>query len=206
MRDTNAQVLYLSAARGVGSPQDADTPTIPQFLGVRHPAGRWKVLNPRLSACSASTSPASRKRPYVFPCVGLRSSEPGAFEAGRFPPGRLPQNCASLCGKAGCRQFVKQVTHLWKGNRYAMGQPKSRVKRGRPKAATLPMRVRLARRRKALRETHFKEALSLAKSDILPHVIGRREWRGMRDNAPEENGPVKIKRLLKDSGSGGTDA
>jgi len=68
------------------------------------------------------------------------------------------------------------------------------------------MRVRLARRRKALRETHFKEALSLAKSDILPHVIGRREWRGMRDNAPEENGPVKIKRLLKDSGSGGTDA
>ena len=195
MRDTTAPVVDTRAGAPVSYRKDARSDYSTSF-GTRHPAAAGAALSSCLSAGSAYLCPASRKRPYVFPCVGLRSSEPGAFEAGRFPPGRLPQNCASQCGKAGCRQFVKQVTHLWKGNRYAMGRPKGKVRRGRPKAAALPRRVREARKRQELRETHFKEALGLSRSDILPHIVGRREWRGLRDNAPEENGPVKVRKIV----------
>lgn len=48
---------------------DDDTPILPQFLGVHHPADSWKVLNPRPSACSASTSPATGRatsNPYML--------------------------------------------------------------------------------------------------------------------------------------------
>ena len=39
-----------------------------------------------------------------------------------------------------------------------------------------------------------KKALGISKEEILPHIIGRGRWRGMRDYAPEENGPVIVRK------------
>lgn len=27
------------------------------------------------------------------------------------------------------------------------------------------------------------------------HIVGRRTWKGMRDSAPEENGPVRVRKI-----------
>ncbi len=56
-RNTNAP---LDGRRGVTVEYDQDegTPSIHYFLGVRHPAGSWKVLSPPPLRSSTSTSPA----------------------------------------------------------------------------------------------------------------------------------------------------
>lgn len=76
-----------------------------------------------------------------------------------------------------------------------MGKAKRGVRRGKPRTPRLPKRVRQAGKRAALREKNFKKALGIPKHDILPHVVGRGPWRGMRDYAPEENGPVRVRKV-----------
>lgn len=52
-----------------------------------------------------------------------------------------------------------------------------------------------ARRSRRQREQNLKKALGIPTSEILPHLVGRRPWRGFRDSAPEENGPVRVKKI-----------
>lgn len=72
------------------------------------------------------------------------------------------------------------------GRVYAMKRKRYRGKGWRARHAELQGQ----RRKKAL-----KKALGIPKSDILPHVVGRGRWLGMRDYAPEENGPVRVRKL-----------
>ena len=69
------------------------------------------------------------------------------------------------------------------------------MKKKRHPQARLPKRVRLARKAARKREANFKKALGIHSTDIVPHVVGRRDWLGMRDHAPEENGPVRVRKI-----------
>jgi len=70
-----------------------------------------------------------------------------------------------------------------------MGKPKGRVQRGKQKGWR-----RTKRERKGDRELSMKKALGIPKHEVLPHLVGRRAWRGMRDYAPHENGPVRVRK------------
>ena len=71
-----------------------------------------------------------------------------------------------------------------------MGQPKRKVRRGRLRGTVKPRR---ARQRKAADERAMRKNMGIHPTDVLPHLIGRRRWAGMRDYAPEENGPVRVR-------------
>ena len=132
--------------------------------------------------------------------AGLRSSEPGAFEAGRFHPGRLPQKGL---GEPTVPAYVEEplAGGCETGNAPVeervcpMGKPKGRVRRGRQSPPRVPKRTRLGAKRRVLVENRRKKALGIRPDDILPHIVGRRRWHGMRDYAPQENGPVRIRKV-----------
>ncbi len=69
------------------------------------------------------------------------------------------------------------------------------MKKKRHPQSRLPKRVRLARKAAKRREANFKKALGIQATDIVPHVVGRRPWLGFRDHAPEENGPLRVRRI-----------
>ena len=73
-----------------------------------------------------------------------------------------------------------------------MGQPKKNT-RGKVKGPRKPLRAR--RGAKKQRETKLKKALGIPGTEILPHMVGRGRWQGMRDYAPEENGPVRVRKV-----------
>lgn len=79
-----------------------------------------------------------------------------------------------------------------------MGRPKG--KRGKRYNA-LPRRAKRARRGLKLNGKDSPEMKAMLRKtglhhgDVLPHFVGRGRWRGMRDNAPEENGPVKVRKV-----------
>lgn len=73
-----------------------------------------------------------------------------------------------------------------------MGQPKQRSGRGGVRAGR---KAKRARRGAKQRTKNLKRALGIPKHEILPHVVGRRDWRGMRDHAPELNGPVRVRKV-----------
>ena len=68
-----------------------------------------------------------------------------------------------------------------------MGQPKGRAGRGKQAGQRKAKRARK-------REAAQKKALGIPRDEIVPHIIGRGRWMGMRDHAPELNGPVKVRK------------
>lgn len=48
---------------------------------------------------------------------------------------------------------------------------------------------------KQKREAKLKKALGIHQSELVPHLVGRRRWAGMRDYAPELNGPVRVRKV-----------
>ena len=50
-------------------------------------------------------------------------------------------------------------------------------------------------RQQRLKEKRARQTLGIHKNEILPHMVGRGHWRGMRDHAPEENGPVRVRKI-----------
>jgi hypothetical protein len=55
-------------------------------------------------------------------------------------------------------------------------------------------RARQAEVNEKARRKALKKALGIRYDEILGHIVGRRRWLGMRDYAPEENGPVRVRK------------
>ncbi len=90
------QAVDSEPLRVVELPQDGCTPTIPQFLGVCHPAEDWAVLSPCLLAGNTHPSPlcAGQQRHWAGVKKRARASplrpSPDMSEAPRFGAGRFP--------------------------------------------------------------------------------------------------------------------
>ena len=69
-----------------------------------------------------------------------------------------------------------------------MGQPKTRSARGKGQGLK---KAKRARKRAAA----TKKALGIRQDEIVPHIVGRGRWLGMRDYAPQENGPVIVRKV-----------
>ena len=76
-----------------------------------------------------------------------------------------------------------------------MGKPKRDVRRGKGRGwGRRPKRVRKAEHVTELVKMRIKRAHGFAPTDPMPHVVGRGRWVGMRDSAPELNGPVRVRK------------
>lgn len=74
-----------------------------------------------------------------------------------------------------------------------MGMAKK--KRGRSRSAG--QKGKRARRGalEAANDRALRRNMGIHPTDVMPHIVGRREWRGMRDYAPQENGPVMVRKV-----------